>query len=248
MSTKRPLKTVALSEKQPLEWSAFNATAFESILNSGSLGKTVRGDVLPGAVIPSYWDMVAQSNLTLSTDLMSMVGLAARTSDRPLEDYLDWKVLSKSYADAYRLLFVRAMVDILGDGNDFSTSQEVMGQQQITSEAVVLEPVFVHIVVGFLAVVSICTIALLVLAFVRTRNLRTDPSTIASVMAMVADNQPLLADFADLDRCTVEDVQKIVGDKRYRLTNDETGTKYVPLSHISWYFCSHVMQALRGHT
>jgi hypothetical protein len=78
-------------------------------------------------------------------------------------------------------------------------------------------------VVGFLAVVSVATIALLVLSLTRRRNLRTDPSTIASIMAIVADNHPLLSDFADLDCCTMEDVQKILGDKRYKLVNDDSG-------------------------
>jgi hypothetical protein len=234
MRTRAPLKVQALAEKQPLEWDVFNTTNFESIMNGGSIpGVSVRSDVVPTFSLPKYGDLVARTNLTMTN--MPMVGLAIGAGSRPLEDYLDWKVLSEAYADAYRLLFVRAMVDVLGgDSNsstialgqqNFKTSKEVLGEQSITSEAVSLVPVFVHIVVGFLGVVSLATVALLFLSLVRKRNLRTDPSTIASIMAMVADDELLLSDFADLDCCTMEDVQNIIGQKRYKLCNDESGTR-----------------------
>jgi hypothetical protein len=214
----------ALADREPLEWNVFNTTNLEMIMNSGSTVK-VRGDALPEMSLPTYRDEVARLNLTLAPSQMPMVGLAIGASTRPLEEYLDWKVLSKAYSEAYRLLFVRAMVDVLNNGTEFL--KEVPGQQHVISEAVVLEPVFVHIVVGFLGIVSIATIALLVLTFIRRRNLRTDPSTIASIMAMVADDEPLLSDFADLDCCTLEDVQLVLAQKRYRLSNDESGTRSV---------------------
>lgn len=230
--TRMPLRVRGLADRQPLDWSEFNTTYFESILNSGRLEINARNDALPGATIPKYWDIVARTNLTRGVDLMSMVGLAVGAGTRPLEEYLDWQALKEAYADAYRLLFVRAMVDILGKGEDFSSSKQVIGQKQVVSEAVLLEPVFVHIVVGFLGVVSIATIALLGLTFIRQRNLRTDPSTIASIMSMVADNHALLSDFSDLDSCSMGDVQKIIGNKRYELTNDESGTKLVSIIRI----------------
>jgi hypothetical protein len=227
MSTKRPIEVKPLVDKRPLEWDAFNTTIFEAVMNAGSLDIVVRGDTIPTPYIPRYWDLVADTNLSLtsgeSAPLMPMVGLAVGAGSRPLADYLDWQVLSQAYTEAYQILFARAMVDVLG--NNFTSPKEVVGEQRLTTEAVVLEPVFVHIVVGFLGVVSLCTIALLVLSFVRRRNLRTDPSTIASVMAMVADNHLLLSDFADLDCCTMEDVQKIIGQKRYRLINGDSGMK-----------------------
>lgn len=227
MSTKAPTDIKPLADKQALEWNVFNTTNFESAMNSVTLGIEVRGDNLPGYYMPRYWDLVSGTNLSLTSGAgaitMPMVGLAVAAGPLPMEDYLDWERLSKAYADAYGLLFARAMVDVLG--NNFTDSEEVSGKQQITTEAVVLEPVFVHIVVGFLAVVSLATAALLVLSLTRRRNLRTDPSTIASIMAMVADNHPLLSDFADLDCCTMEDVQISLGEKRYKLINDDLGMK-----------------------
>jgi hypothetical protein len=234
--TKTPLKVKALADKQPLEWNVFNTTNFESIMNGGSIPDvTVRSDVVPTFSLPKYGDLVARTNLTVTS--MPMVGLAMGVGTRPLEDYLDWQVLSQAYADAYRLLFVRAMVDVLGSDSNSSTealgrqhfesSKEVLGEKNVTSEAVSLVPVFVHIVVGFLGVVSLATVALLFLSLTRKRNLRTDPSTIASIMAIVADDELLLSDFADLDCCDMDDVQKIIGQKRYKLYNNESGTRLV---------------------
>jgi hypothetical protein len=147
-----------------------------------------------------------------------MVALSVGVGDLPLEDYLDWKTLSGSYADAYRLSFARAMVDVLG--TEFQSSQNTTGEVRMTTEAVVLEPVFVYIVEGFLGVVSVTTLALLYLTCTRIRKLRTDPNTIASIMAIVSDNQHLLAEFSELDCCTVDDVRDAVGHKRYKLVYD----------------------------
>ncbi|KAH8731942.1 hypothetical protein GQ44DRAFT_735638 [Phaeosphaeriaceae sp. PMI808] len=220
-----PLKLLPLGDRQPLEWNVFNNTNFEMIMSSGSAQIFTRGNSLPIYHLPTYWDTVLDSNLSYYSTLMPMVGMAMCTGTRSLEEYLDWQTLSKGYADAYRLLFARAMVDVLG--SDAKYSGEAVGQQRITTEAVILEPVFVHIVVGFLSVVSVATIALLTLSFLRKRHLRTDPSTIASIMAMVADNEPLLADFSDLDRCDMDDMHKILGQKRYKLINDQMGTSLI---------------------
>jgi hypothetical protein len=222
-----PLRWDALDSRKPLPWNAFNTTNFEALLNSGTLGVRVRGDVLPSGNVPSYLESIASTNLSMTAStagiVQPMVGLALATPDRPMEEYLDWRVLSTAYVNAYQLLFARAMVDILD--SDHPSTKEVVGYEQVISEAVVLEPVFVHIVVGLLAVVSLSAIALLLLSLVHRRNLRTDPSTIASIMALVADNQMLLADFADLDCCTEEDLRKVLAQKRYKLVSDEAGSK-----------------------
>jgi hypothetical protein len=130
MLTKAPLTVTALADREPLEWDVFNTTNLEMIMNSGSTVK-VRGDALPTMSLPDYRDEVARLNLTLAPSLMPMVGLAIGASTRPLGEYLDWQVLSKAYADAYRLLFVRAMVDVLNNGTEII--KEVPGQQHTTS-------------------------------------------------------------------------------------------------------------------
>lgn len=226
--TRRPLQIIPLDEKQSLNKDIFNATHWEAQMVSGSSGYDVRDGDMPGVGTPTYLDYIAQTNVSIGTGsqggglVQRMVGLSLAVSDLPLEDYLDWKVLSKSYADAYRVIFSRTMVDILGD--DYTSALEISGQHQYTTEAVVLEPVFVYIVEGLLGAISLATIVLLYLSVTRRRRLRTDPNTIASIMSLVADNKLLLSEFENLDCCTSSGVQNALGHKRFRLLHDDDRT------------------------
>lgn len=232
--TKRPIKVIPLADKQPLEPSMFNSSSFEVLLTAGYLNIDVRDDTLPSRTAPKYEESIAGTELSLVTGsgswaVQPMIGLVVAVGKRPLEDYLDWKLLSESFADAYRLIFARAMVEILdnpslGDASAGST-KEARGEQQITAEAVILEPVFVYIVEGLLGMVSLSTIALLYLSLTRRKNLQSNPGTIASIMSLVSDSQPLLSDFEDLDYCTVVEIEEILGQKRYKLVNNDTGTR-----------------------
>jgi hypothetical protein len=221
-----------LENKQILAPDIFNSSTFENLLTSSQLGHVVRGDILPARATPKYVETIAGTNLSLTSGaaggspVQPMVGLAVAVGNQSLENYLDWQVLSKSYADAYRLIFARAMVEVLNASSTapFVSSDGVEGQQHVTTEAVVLEPVFVYIVTGFLGVVSLCAIALLYLSLTRKKNLCSNPSTIASVMSLVADCQPLLSDFQGLDCCTVEEMTEFVGEKRYKLVDDGSRT------------------------
>ncbi|KAI4627803.1 hypothetical protein J4E80_001937 [Alternaria sp. BMP 0032] len=212
--------------KKPLESSLFNTTRLEQLMSSNSLGDEVRGDLIPSKSVPDYIDSIARTGLSLGSGPMGagvvqpMVGLALAVSNLPLEDYLDWKVLAKSYADGYRLMFARAMRDVLDQ--DFRTSNNVTGHIIDTTEAVLMEPVFVYVVEGFLGAISLATIALLYLSLTRSKNLRSNPSTIAAIMAMVADNEPLLADIEGLDCCTTKGIEEYLGHKRYKLVDDGT--------------------------
>jgi hypothetical protein len=222
--SRSPIQVTKIGEKQPLDKNIFNATHWEAQMTTGSSGYEVRGDGMPTITIPDYVGYIADTNVSIGTGSMAnsvtqpLVGLSLAVSELPLEDYLDWKVLSKSYADAYRLIFARTMVEILG--NDFASTVDMAGYQQYTTEAVVLEPVFVYIVEGLLGMISLATIMLLYLSITRKRHLRSDPSTIASVMSLVADNEPLLAGFESLDCCTNPEVNKALENQRFRLRDE----------------------------
>lgn len=227
VTTLAPVKIEFVGSKSPLAKDLFNSTRFETLLTSGSLGTEVRSDILPIKQSPDYFDSIAHTNISLTSGpngagfIEPMAGLAHAVSDLPPEQYLDWQTLAKSYADAYRLIFARAMKDILI--KDFQSAGNISGKVEDTTEAVVLEPVFVYIVEGFLAVVSIATMALLYLSLTRTKNLRSNPSTIAAIMAMVADNESLLSDVEGLDCCTMDGIKDHMGHKRYKLVDDGAG-------------------------
>ncbi|EMD67172.1 hypothetical protein COCSADRAFT_135871 [Bipolaris sorokiniana ND90Pr] len=233
--TLKPTKVDLVGEKKPLQDGLFNMTLLEQLMSSYSPGNEVRGDLLPSKSVPKYFDPVARTNLSLSSGpkgaavVHAMVGLALSVSNRPIEEYLDWKVLAKSYADGHRLMFARAMRDVLDQ--DFRTVDKVTGRRVDTTEAVLVEPVFVYIVEGFLGVISIAAIALLYLSVTREKFLHSNPNTIAAIMSMVADNELLLADVEGLDCCKEEEIVKQLGQKRYKLLDDGSSIGLIELGH-----------------
>ncbi|KAH7078120.1 hypothetical protein BKA63DRAFT_552243 [Paraphoma chrysanthemicola] len=226
MLTSQPLAVQLTGERQSLALDMFNVTMFETLLNAGSLEREVRADVLPAKATPKYNGAIVDTDLSLlyktGTVVHPMVCLAALAGRQPLEAYLDWENLAKSYADAYKLTFARAILEVLG--NKVTTSKQVSGQQRLITEAVVLEPIFVYVVEGLLAVVSISAIVLLYLSSKSRWNLARDPGTIASIMSLVADSPRLLSEFESLNCCTLDEMKDIVGNRRYKLIQDKGGT------------------------
>ncbi len=222
-NTLQPVKVDLLGQKEPLDKNLFNSTNFEHLLNEGILANSeVRGEIVPSRTVPHYYESFIRANVSLGTGpnnddmIHDMAGLALTVGNRPMEDYLDWQALSKSYADAYRLMFASVMKEILSNDN-FSTFDDTIGNIQTTSEAVVLVTVFVYIVEALLAVVSLSTIALFYLSLKQKYLLRSDPGTIAAVMAVVADDQPLLSDIEGLNCSTMDQMTAQLAKKRYKL-------------------------------
>ncbi|KAF1954142.1 hypothetical protein CC80DRAFT_128575 [Byssothecium circinans] len=228
--TREPKKVVPLGPRRELPENVFNKTLLEVLLaDTVHPGAARRGDFLPIQGIPKYIESRADTDLSIGDDSLAMVGLASSVGGRPLQDYLDWKALSASYAKAYRLLFARAMVDVLG--SEKGDSKQASGNQVVFLDAVYLEPVFTYIVIGLLAAVAICAAVLLYLSMTRTTALLSDPNTIASIMSLAADNSSLLADFKDLDCCTAKELQESIRDKEYKLSGDTDQINITSTNH-----------------
>ncbi|KAF2792711.1 hypothetical protein K505DRAFT_375878 [Melanomma pulvis-pyrius CBS 109.77] len=229
--TKRPLEVVPLGTKQPLAPNIFNTSLHESRLNRGGARQSVREDSLPITTFPTYEGQLADTNLSMAQGgaRQPMAALAALIDGLPLEQYINPEALGKSYEKAYRLLFVTSIVEVL-DGN-YVESKHADGQRHLSSEAVILEPVFTYIVEGLLSIVSIATVALLYLSVTREKNLQSDPNTIASVMSLVADNQPLLSELQRMDCCTMEEVENSFSHRRWKLVHDESQTGIIEVNH-----------------
>jgi hypothetical protein len=183
-STQTPLHTLHLGPKEPLPSDLFNKTLFETTLNSGSQLITERNNTLPGSTIPRYMDGLHATELSAFTgaeesrieELPPMAAMAAVTSERPMMDYLDEKALAESYEMAYRLLFVRAMTDVLVT-NFSSDTEEILGQRRVGSQSLVLEPLFTYLVEVQLGIVSLLAAILLYMNIVgrSQRKLLYDP-------------------------------------------------------------------------
>jgi hypothetical protein len=179
--SRQPISVVPLGLKQPLDDTnnVFNTTLMEMLFSGGLPLNSPRENELPNRKVPNFIEQVVEKGLTSPADRQPMVGFSTMIDDTPLEDLLDWEVLSRSYAKAYRLVFARAMVEVLK--NNFTITKEVAGSRSMTTDSVVLEPLFTYIVIGFLGIIAVATIVLLCLSMRRTLKLCSDPSTLGTV-------------------------------------------------------------------
>lgn len=182
--TQLPIRYSPLGPKQSLEDTntVFNTTTLEMMFSGGIPNQRVRGDELPINEIPGFADQLAQTNLSWTNNRQALIGFSTLINDTPLEDLLDWRNLSRSYADAYRLLFARAMTSIMDV--EFGSTKSIAGVRMLHTDAVTLEPIFTFIVAGFLSAIILATFVLLGLTVKRKLKLRSDPSTIGSVSCM----------------------------------------------------------------
>ncbi|XPS69976.1 hypothetical protein M3J09_002222 [Ascochyta lentis] len=232
--TKSPLGVVYHGQKRALTEGLFNSSIFEETLYTGYRRSEHRGDGLMGRGIPRYLEMIDKLNVTqlqrwsTGWEFPPMAAMAITTSQRPIEGFLDSQVMKDAYGFAYKLLFVRAMVDILE--TDFATStREVPGKRLERTEAVVLNLVFTYLVECLLAVISVSAIALLYISTVRSRNhkLRDDPGSLAALMSMVADSAALLANFEELDCCSHDYLKHKLRNEVYMFQSDDHQARIV---------------------
>ncbi|KAF2749431.1 hypothetical protein M011DRAFT_456902 [Sporormia fimetaria CBS 119925] len=222
------LETVEFTLSPNIDTNAFQSRAGRIDFNTdaGFLWN-IRENYYPYMQMPTYWDELSTSNLSevmtirpfLEPDyLRHMAAMALTTSDRSVEDNLDPTVLTESYRKAYRLLFARAVSEVLG-AEYILEKAEVAGERQEPTESFVLEPIFTYLIEALLCIISICGLALLYMSIVRRRQevLFSDPGAIASTMSLVADSEPLLSTFAEIDGCSTKYMEDTLRERRYRL-------------------------------
>ncbi|OAL51004.1 hypothetical protein IQ07DRAFT_672697 [Pyrenochaeta sp. DS3sAY3a] len=226
--TQSPISIVELEPRQPISPELFNATDFETTVSYGSRLLRTRHNNLPAVRSPRYFERLVNTDLSSEVDgygfqLPSIAAMAMTITNHTLEELLDPKQLAEAYGAAYRLLFVRSMVDILR--TDFlSATKEISGLRHVETEALIFEPSFTYIVEALLGIVSISAIALLSPSVTqrRQRKLVDDPGTIAAVMSMVSSSTPLLSSFHDLDSCSTKYMQQKLRLQRYKLSSDSS--------------------------
>jgi hypothetical protein len=180
--TKSPVRIVPLQSKRPLVDNVFNQTVFESTIANGKRQVNLRDNILPVRGLPRYLQQLYTSELTASMvftgELPPMLAMALMTANHTMEELLESRLLAEAYQNAYRLLFVLAMTDVLA--TDFSSSvTTTAGQLSSQEEAVILEPIFACVVVGLLAIVSFSMLALLYVTSLSCggKTLVDDPGT-----------------------------------------------------------------------
>lgn len=180
--TKAPVSYVTLGPTRPLAPGIFNSTLFEQTLASGQRRVKQRENNMPVDVLPRYLEGLYEADLTplmpyiYNMDLPPMLAMALSTMKQPLEGLLDPMGLTTAYESAYRLLFARAMTDILK--TDFTSETKITtGQRGVQSQAVIMEPAFTYLVIIFLGVISLSALSLLLIGALSNndRRLPGDP-------------------------------------------------------------------------
>lgn len=213
---------VTTGPQESLPESLVNTTSLEWGMNSGQQQFENRGDY-PIISWPTMKDQVQDMDVDL-TYLGPMAGFAIAAYQRPAADYLDPELLQASYQAAYRLLFSRHMVDVLSTELDKSTT--TAGIRQYMSEAVIVVPVFAYVVEGLLGTVIIFAAFLMYISMAKPRKLTSNPGSIGSMMALVAEQEELLELLKNHDRSTAEELEKAVKKKKFSLSKPGANSGY----------------------
>ena len=212
MPNKVVLTVEPIGSKSSLPHDMFNTSTFEWAMSSGQEEFPARGGY-PTIGFPDQKSHLQHMPLNLAY-LPKMAPVAIATYQQPPAAYLDAETLRLSYQAAYRLLFARQMVDILGKNLDTSTAYQ--GEQTYVTQAVVVVPGFSYATIGLLGVIAALATWLLT-TLRRPIKLQRDPSTIASLMQMVKGDDRILSGFSNLDRATTEDLHESLRSKTFEL-------------------------------
>ncbi|KAM0699157.1 hypothetical protein Q7P36_001203 [Cladosporium allicinum] len=191
---------VELGPRTVMPSELFNTSTFEEqISNARQLAK-VRG-ALPTTDWPDQRPQLANLSITMAGSLPEMsniFGLAVGAYPRNLEDYMDAETLASSFQAAYRLLFARAMVDVLAA--DYEDSERMNGTRVYQTEAVRVVERFAYAVEAVLGTVALMAFILMAVTWFDTVNLRTDPDSLSALMLLVKGQPSILEHFSQHDQ------------------------------------------------
>lgn len=218
-----------VGDKTALPNDLFNVSTFEWAMNSGQLQVGARSDY-PTTTFPNQQSQLAGLALNVAY-LPKVAPFAIATDQLPLEDYLDPIKLRQSYESAYRLLFARQLVDILGHNLVNATSN--VGHRSYVIQAVVVVSAFAWVATGLLAAIMVLGVYVLVTSGRRANELRADPSTLGALMDLVAGDQNTIRAFADVSDQSDEDLIKSMKNFPFELREaGHTGDHHVALRMI----------------
>ncbi|CAK4033135.1 Hypothetical predicted protein [Lecanosticta acicola] len=181
-----------VGSKSALPPDLFNVSTFEWSMNSGEEPVASRGDY-PTTSFPDQKTELTDLPVNLAY-IPKMAPFAIATDPQEAEAYLDAETLRLSYQSAYRLLFARQLVDILGRGQNGKTDE--IGHRAYTTQAVIIVPAFAYAVTILLACIGTLATILLILSSRRPNQLAKDPATIGELMELVAEDSSSTATFS----------------------------------------------------
>jgi hypothetical protein len=194
-------KVVGLAPRVVVPSELFNTSTFEEQISNARQMQNVRG-ALPSTSWPNQIPQLSKFPITVKGSLPEMsnvFGLAIGAYPRAdFEDYMDAKTLAASFQAAYRLLFARAMVDVLAA--DYQDSKTMNGTRVYHIEAVRIVQHFAYAIEGILGIVALMAFTLLAMTWFNAVNLNSDPDSLSALMRLVKDQPSILAHFSQHDQ------------------------------------------------
>jgi hypothetical protein len=194
------MESVDLGPRAVIPSELFNTSTFEEQISNARQLNKVRG-ALPTTDWPDQRPQLANLPITTAGSLPEMsniFGLAVGAYPRNFEDYMDAETLASSFQAAYRLLFARAMVDVLAA--DYGDSSTMNGTRVYQTEAVRVVQHFAYAVEAVLGIVALMAFALLAVTWFDIVNLRTDPDSLSALMILVKGQPSILEHFSQHDQ------------------------------------------------
>jgi hypothetical protein len=175
--------------KSPLPAGLFNTSTFEEQISNAKQQYLVRG-ALPTTDWPDQRPQLSKLPITISSysEMSNIFGLAVGAYPREqFEDYMDPETLASSIQAAHRLLFVRAMVDVLAA--NYEDSKPMNGTRVYQTEVVRVVQHFAYAVEAVLGIITIMAFVLLAVTWSSVVNLKTDPDSLSALMLLVKASQ-----------------------------------------------------------
>lgn len=212
----------AVGEKKAFPDYLFNITNLEVQMCTAYQILNVRGDI-PATQWPDQTSVLSGYPLDYwgDVDEAVMVGMAIGADQRPMEEYMNASVLAQSYQAAYRLLFSRAMMDVLQP--DFLNATSNDGVTTYTIQAVYMVAGFSYAVEVLLIIVAILTMLLYYLLSRQPLALLEDPSSIAAQMRLASEDDILLRTFSLLDVSDDRSLEELLAKQRFALRETQHG-------------------------
>lgn len=196
------LDAIDFGPKIPLRSGLFNTSLFEWQINSAAQQNTVRGDI-PSTEWPNQDAQLAEMPLTLTASQVTslkVIGLAIGAYRKPLEDYLDPQVFATLFQQYHRLLFARAMADVLSV--DFDGADTIDGTRSYQTQTIRTVPGFAYAVEGLLALIALLAAVLLAMTWNSQLILQNDPDSVMALMKLVSGQNTILKQFSRHDQST----------------------------------------------
>jgi hypothetical protein len=178
----------------------FNTSVFQEQISNARQILGVRG-ALPSSEWPDQRPQLSKLPVTISgstREMSNIFGLAVGAYPKDIEDYMDPQVLTTALGAAHRLLFARAMVDVLA--TSYEETETFNGKKIYVTEAVRILPKFAYAVEAVLGVVILMAATLIAVTWCDAINLHTDPDSLSALMLLVNGQTGLLDQFSPHDQ------------------------------------------------